>query len=118
MGVLHRAELMTDDPIQRFTLLVLFQAQEDRATELFIAPSATAGAPIKYKVGGSWYDMSPPPSHILPGVVAELERLAAFSEGAFPKEGTIDVAFSGIRLAWKIRMTSPDDPCILTPIRE
>ncbi len=112
------AESMSDDPIKRFTLLVLFQAQEDGATELVIAPSAATRPPIRSKVSGKWYDLSPPPSHILPGVIAELQRLAAFPDGAYPKEGTIDVPFSGLRLQWRVRMTSEDGECILTPVRE
>jgi hypothetical protein len=109
---------MGNDPILRFTLLVLFQAQQDRATELVIDPFETEGTPIRYKVGEAWYGMSPPPLHILPGVAAELGRLAAFPDGAFPKEGPIDVSYSGARLGWKIRMASPRAAYILTPIRE
>jgi hypothetical protein len=107
-----------DDPIRQFTLLVLFQAQDDHATELVIASSDTNGAAIKYKVGDTWCDMSPPPSHILPDVVDELGKLATFTGGGFPKAGTIDMPFSGIRLRWKIWMASPDAACILNPIQD
>ena len=109
---------MVEDPIKRFTLLVLFQAQQDRATKLTVAPAARGGSPIKYKVGGTWYDMAPPPAHILPAVVAELGRLAAFANRPFPREGLIDVPYSGIRLRWVIRMTSLEEDCILTPIEQ
>src|SRR5260370_24712638 len=57
---------MNHDPIKRFTLLVLCQAQQDRATELVVAPTDSERAAIRYKVDGTWYDMAPPPSHILP----------------------------------------------------
>ncbi len=109
---------MNDDPVKRFTLLVLFQAQQDHATELCIAPWSGTQAGIKYKVGGTWYDMSPPPPHILPGVIDELGRLAAFRKRPFPKEGLIDVPFGGSRLRWVVRMTSATDDCILTPIEQ
>jgi hypothetical protein len=109
---------MNDDPIKRFTLLLLLQAQQDHATELTIAP-ATSGEPlIRYKVAGTWHDMSPTPTHILPGVIAELGRLAAFAKRPFPKEGLIDVPFGGVRLRWVIRMMSADADCILTPIEQ
>jgi hypothetical protein len=111
------AESMRDDFLARFILLVLFQAQSDRATELVIAPNVAEGSPIRYKVGDAWYEMSPPPSHLLPGMVAELGRLAAFRDRAFPKEGAIDLVFSGVRLRWKIRMASGKAACILTPIQ-
>ena len=70
---------MREDPIKRFTLLVLLQAQQDHATELVVAP-ATMTAPIGYKVEGTWYDMSPPPADMLPGIVAE-----ALSQHQIPK---------------------------------
>jgi hypothetical protein len=109
---------MSEDPIKRFTLLLLLQAQQDQAAELTIAPAISGRPPIRYKVGDTWHDMSPPPAHILPGVVAELGRLAAFTKRPFPKEGLIDVPFGGVRLRWVIRMTSADADCILTPIEQ
>jgi len=107
---------MNDDPIERFTRLVLFQAQQDHATELTIAPAIGARPPIRYKVGDTWYDLSPPPAHILPDVNAELARLAAFTKRPFPKEGIIEAPFRSLRLRWVIRMKSADADCILTPI--
>ena len=109
---------MNEEPIKRFTLLVLFQAQQDHATELTIGPASGGRPPIRYKVGGTWYDMSPPPAHIIPGVVAELGRLAAFANRPFPKEGLIDVPFGSVRLRWVIRSTSADGDCVLTPIEQ
>jgi type II secretory ATPase GspE/PulE/Tfp pilus assembly ATPase PilB-like protein len=112
------SDQMDDEPIKRFTQLVLFQAQQDQVTELVIAPANRERPPVRYKVEGSWHEMSPPPAHILPGVVAELGRLAVFTKRPFPKEGLIDVAYSGVRLRWVIRMTSADADCILTPIEQ
>ena len=68
--------------------------------------------------GGQWHDMSPPPAHIPPGVVTELDRLAAFAKRPFPKEGLIDVPYSGVRLRWVIRRTSADADCVLTPVEQ
>src|SRR6266850_6009527 len=99
---------MSDDPIKRFTLLVLFQAWQDNATELVVGSSAGLGAQIRYRVEGSLYEMSPPPAHIIPEVIAELGRLAGLADAAFPKQGTIDVALSAGHSKWKIQMASPD----------
>ena len=115
---MRMADSVNDDPIRRCTLLVLFQSQQDHATELVIGLSAGGGAAIKYKVGDAWCDWKAPGPDLVPGIVAELSRLAWFSDGAFPKDGTIDVAFSGLRLQWRIRMESTDAECILTPIQE
>ena len=107
---------MNEELIGRFTRLVLFQAQQDHATELTIGTASSGRPPIRYKVEGTWHDWSPPPAHIMPDVVAGLGRLAAFSNSPFPKEGLIDVPFGSIRLRWTIRMTSADADCVLTPI--
>jgi hypothetical protein len=55
---------------------------------------------------------------ILPGVVNELAKMAGFTDGAYPKDGVIDVPFSGLRLAWKIRVGRADAPCVLTSNRK
>jgi hypothetical protein len=108
---------MSNDPVRRFTLLLLLQAQKDKATELVIAPAARDGAPvIKYKAGENWYALAPPPPDILPEVVAELGRLACLSQGVFPTRGTIDVAFSGVRLQWEFVMARAGSECVLTPL--
>ena len=109
---------MSEDPITRFTLLLLFQAQQDHATELTIPAPSDTQTPIRYKVRGEWYNLSPPPEHILPGVVAVLDELAGLGDKPFPREGLIDVPFGGRHLRWVIRMASADSDCILTPVEE
>ena len=107
---------MSDEPIKRFTLLVLFQAQQDRATELVVDPSATTGSAIRCRVDGTMYEFSPPPLRIVPGVVAELERLANLPSGPFPKEGHVDLQFGGVRLQWKLSVAGTNAPYILTRV--
>ena len=109
---------MSDDPIRRFTLLMLFQAQQDKATELVIAPSARDRSPaIKYKVGEDWFALSPPPADVVSGIVKELATLACLSQGVFPTQGTIDVPFSGVRLKWVFHMPRAGTECVLTPVQ-
>ena len=88
----------------------------DHAVELIVAPTFRERSPIRYKIEDTWHDLSPPPASILPAVVAELGRLAAFTRRPFPKEGLIDLDFSGVRLRWAIRMASADSDCILALI--
>jgi hypothetical protein len=109
---------MMEEPIKRFILLVLFQAQQDHAAELTVGPGRSGRPAIRYKVGDTWHEMSPPPAHIMPDVVTELGRLAGFSGRPFPKEALIDVRFGGLRLRWVIRATSADADCVLTPIEQ
>src|SRR6266481_6250599 len=94
------------DTIKRFIFLVLLQAQADHASELVISSSSSAGAGLKYKVGDTWHDVSPPPPHIIPHVLTELASLAGLRAEAFPAEGTIDLPLSGTHLRWKIRLSN------------
>ena len=107
---------MSDDPIRRFTLLVLHQAHEDQATQLVIGPTCHGEMAIRYRVGDQLCELSPPPAHIIPAVIAEIGRLAGSREGMFPIDGNIDVAYSGHRLRWRVTMASKDAECILTPV--
>ena len=113
---MNTAQYIDGDPIKRFVLLVLFQAQQDHATEMVVEPTISERSPIRYKVEGTWYDLAPPPPHILAGVVAELERLGQLGEGEFPREGIIDVRLGAGRLHWRIRMTTAEAGYILVPI--
>ncbi|HZV33951.1 MAG TPA: hypothetical protein VFB72_05185 [Verrucomicrobiae bacterium] len=88
---------MADTPIERFVLLVLFQAQQDGATELKFPPANATNATISYQVDGKWHDFAPPPAHILPQAINELLRIAGIQDAPFPKEGVINVQFSSGR---------------------
>jgi hypothetical protein len=107
---------MIDDPIYRFTLLTLHLAQQDKASELAVLPLGHVGPPIRYKVGGTWYDVSPPPPEVVTGFRGELQRLAGCLRKSFPKEGTIDVPFSGTRLRWRLNIEREEAEYVLTPI--
>lgn len=114
--VLGRPQLATKNPIRRFITLVLMQADQDCATELIIGvPQADGeGTPIRYKVEGCWYDMSPFPSDIRARVVNELGRMAGLRKGQFPQDGVLSVALRETRLTWRVRIASPSAECVLT----
>jgi type II secretory ATPase GspE/PulE/Tfp pilus assembly ATPase PilB-like protein len=109
---------MSESPIERCTRLMLFQAQQDHATELVIGPSRDGKPLIRYKVAGAWHDWQSPGADLVPAIIAELGSLAAFTTRPFPKEGLIDVPYSGIRLLWIIRMKSADTGCTLTAVEQ
>lgn len=99
------------DTIKRFILLVMLQAQADHASELVISSSSSAGPQLRYKVAETWYDVSPPPPHIIPQALTELASLAGLRDAALPAEGTIDVPLSGIHLRWRIRLSATGANC-------
>jgi len=111
---------MSEDPIKRAVLLILYQSQQDQADELVISPAVAGGVPVRYKVRGTWHDWKSPGPNLSSSLVAEIERLAAFRDGPYPQEGNIDVAFPDtrgtvVRLRWKVGRASAGAPCILTP---
>jgi hypothetical protein len=107
-----------DEPIRRFIRLLLFQASQDKATELVIGVASEAGTPMRYNVEGTWHDIAPFPSHIRPGVISELSRMANLPKGQNPAEGVLDAGLGNTRLKWLIKITSPEEECILTLIQD
>ena len=117
LDVLQHPKHKGSDPIRSFILLVLMDAQQEHAGEVIIgvAPEYGGDTAIRYKVGDTFQE-SVFPSDIRSFVVAELGRMAALPEGPFPKEGTFSVRLESTKLAWRVRIASPDAECILTHI--
>lgn len=111
-------EIPNADPVRKFILLVLWQAHQDRAAELVLGVPHMdgSGTPFRYNVDGSWYDMSPFPSHIRPDVVTELERMTGLSREI--RVGILDELVAGTRLRWRVQMNTSESECILTPVAE
>jgi hypothetical protein len=68
-------------------------------------------------VGETWHDLPPFPSHIRPGVLSELARLAEFPAGQFRGERVLDVNLGKVRWKWTVAMTSADGECRLSRIQ-
>jgi hypothetical protein len=114
IDALKRSENRHGSAIRRFIHLFLLQAQQDQATELDIGAVPISGFPmIRYKVEGTWYDISTFPSHIRPDVIAELARMAKIPVGQFPMQGVLNVTFRGFRSRWIVAMASADESCML-----
>lgn len=107
---------MSDDAIRRLTLSVLALAQREHATGLVIGLSEPARAPVRYKIKGKWYDWKSPGRDQVPGIIAELGRLAAFSGRPYPKEGLIDVPYSGVRLLWVVWVAGVEADYVLKQV--
>lgn len=124
MDVLKRLESKSSGAIpaikfRQFINVILFQAKQDRATELVIGIARpSGGTPIRYKVENVWHDLGPFPSHIRPDVISELFQMAKMPAGQFPNEGILDVTFGDVRLKWTVRMTSADSECMLVRIQD
>jgi type IV pilus assembly protein PilB len=84
------ARLADQAPIIRFVNLVLFQAVQDRASDIHFEPFENEFK-IRYRVDGALYEMSPPPKHLALPVISRLKVMANLniSERRLPQDGRI-----------------------------
>ena len=83
------ADLANEVPIVRFVNLVLFQAVQDRASDIISSRSRTSS-----RSGIAWtalYEMTPPPKHLALPVISRLKVMANLniSERRLPQDGRI-----------------------------
>jgi type IV pilus assembly protein PilB len=85
------ANLANEAPIVRFVNLVLFQAVQDRASDIHFEPFETEFR-IRYRVDGALYEMSPPPKHLALPVISRIKVMANLniSERRLPQDGRIN----------------------------
>ncbi len=86
------AELADAAPIVRFVNLVLFQAIQDRASDIHFEPFEEEFR-IRYRVDGALYEMSPPPRHLALPVISRIKVMANLniSERRLPQDGRINL---------------------------
>ena len=89
------AHMADQAPIVRFVNLVLFQAVQDRASDIHFEPFETEFK-IRYRVDGALYEMAPPPKHLALPVVSRLKVMANLniSERRLPQDGRISYSLS------------------------
>ena len=77
-------------PIVKFVNLVLFQAIQDRASDIHFEPFETEFR-IRYRVDGALYEMAPPPKHLALPVISRLKVMSNLniSERRLPQDGRI-----------------------------
>ena len=89
-------DLANETPIIRFVSLVLFQAVQDRASDIHFEPFEDEFK-IRYRVDGALYEMSPPPKHLALPVISRLKVMAGLdiSERRLPQDGRISLPIAG-----------------------
>jgi type IV pilus assembly protein PilB len=77
-------------PIVKFVNLVLYQAVQDRASDIHFEPFEDEFK-IRYRVDGALYEMTPPPKHLALPVVSRLKVMANLNiaERRLPQDGRI-----------------------------
>src|SRR6266404_4333417 len=83
-------------PIIRFVDLILFQAIQDRASDIHFEPFENEFK-IRYRVDGALYEMSPPPRHLALPVISRLKVMANMNiaERRLPQDGRIQKHIAG-----------------------
>ena len=85
-------DLANEVPIVRFVNLVLFQAVQDRASDIHFEPFENEFK-IRYRVDGALYEMTPPPKHLALPVISRIKVMANLniSERRLPQDGRITI---------------------------
>jgi type IV pilus assembly protein PilB len=90
-------------PIIKFVNLVLFQAVQDRASDIHFEPFEDEFK-IRYRVDGALYEMSPPPKHLATPVTSRLKVMANLniSERRLPQDGRIAINLGGKQIDLRV----------------
>jgi len=83
-------------PIIRFVDLILYQAIQDRASDIHFEPFENEFK-VRYRVDGALYEMSPPPRHLALPVISRLKVMANMNiaERRLPQDGRIQKHIAG-----------------------
>ncbi|HEV7867634.1 MAG TPA: ATPase, T2SS/T4P/T4SS family [Chthoniobacteraceae bacterium] len=83
-------------PIIRYVDLIVYQAINDRASDIHFEPFETEFK-IRYRVDGALYEMSPPPRHLALPVISRVKVMANLNiaERRLPQDGRIQMNLGG-----------------------
>jgi type IV pilus assembly protein PilB len=97
------ANLANETPIIRFVNLVLFQAIQDRASDIHFEPFEDEFK-IRYRVDGALYEMAPPPKHLALPVISRLKVMSSLdiSERRLPQDGRISLQIAGRQIDLRV----------------
>src|SRR5213596_4080139 len=95
-GVTDLENLANETPIIKFVNLVLYQAVQDRASDIHFEPFEDEFK-IRYRVDGALYEMSPPPKHLALPVISRIKIMANMNiaERRLPQDGRIQKHIAG-----------------------
>ncbi len=83
-------------PIIRFVDLILYQAIQDRASDIHFEPFENEFK-IRYRVDGALYEIAPPPRHLALPVISRVKVMASMNiaERRLPQDGRIQKNIAG-----------------------
>ena len=89
-------ELAGSTPVIRFVNLVLYQAVNDRASDIHFEPFEKEFK-IRYRVDGALYEMNPPPRQLAFPLISRIKVMAGLNiaERRLPQDGRIQISIGG-----------------------
>jgi type IV pilus assembly protein PilB len=90
-------------PVVRFVNLVLYQAVQDRASDIHFEPFENEFK-IRYRVDGALYEMAPPPKHLALPVTSRLKVISGLNiaERRLPQDGRIQLNVAGRTIDFRV----------------
>ena len=90
-------------PIIRYVDLVLYQAIQDRASDIHFEPFENEFK-IRYRVDGALYEMAPPPRHLALPVISRVKVMANLNiaERRLPQDGRIQKNIAGRQVDMRV----------------
>jgi type IV pilus assembly protein PilB len=90
-------------PVVRFVNLVLYQAVQDRASDIHFEPFENEFK-IRYRVDGALYEMAPPPKHLALPVTSRIKVIAGLNiaERRLPQDGRIQLTVGGRPIDFRV----------------
>jgi type IV pilus assembly protein PilB len=90
-------------PVIRFVNLVLYQAVQDRASDIHFEPFENLFN-IRYRVDGALYEMAPPPKRLALPVISRLKVMAGLNiaERRLPQDGRIQITIAGRHVDFRV----------------
>jgi type IV pilus assembly protein PilB len=97
------ADMASETPIIKFVNLVLYQAVQDRASDIHFEPFEDEFK-IRYRVDGALYEMAPPPKYLALPVTSRLKVLANLdiAERRLPQDGRIALTIAGRQIDLRV----------------
>lgn len=90
-------------PVVRFVNLVLYQAVQDRASDIHFEPFENEFK-IRYRVDGALYEMAPPPKHLALPVTSRIKVISGLNiaERRLPQDGRIQLNVAGRTIDFRV----------------
>lgn len=102
-GMADLENLANETPIIKFVNLVLYQAVQDRASDIHFEPFEDEFK-IRYRVDGALYEMTPPPKHLALPVTSRIKVMANLdiAERRLPQDGRIAITLGGRQIDLRV----------------